>query len=201
MTLPGCFCPTQKVGSLTVDLLVTADAQLLRIVSSVSTLAWSNSTPAELTVREVVDHIVAGNVFAARLLAGASATAAVAGLDTDQLGDDPLRVLASSCEAQTAAFAESDQSQALHHPSGDITYQTFLRFRLGDLVVHSWDIAIGAGLEPTLEATLVDGLWTMVEPHLDEMRARGTFGAGASGNLPPSASTQDRVLDAFGRRP
>ena len=44
-------------------------------------------------------------------------------------------------------------------------------------------------------------LWDMVEPHLDEMRSMGTFGDGASGNLPEAASNQTRLLDAFGRRP
>jgi hypothetical protein len=39
----------------------------------------------------------------------------------------------------------------------------------------------------------------MVEPHLDEMRAMGTFGTGASNTLPPTATPQTRLLDAFGR--
>jgi hypothetical protein len=89
----------------------------------------------------------------------------------------------------------------LHHPSGDISVDTFVRFRLGELVVHAWDLAVGAGLDPSLDPAVVEGLWVLVEPHLDEMRSMGTFGDGASGNLPEDASTQTRLLDAFGRRP
>jgi uncharacterized protein (TIGR03086 family) len=183
------------------SLLEAADAELERIVAAVSPASWNNPTPCAITVRELVEHVVGGNHFATRLLAGASAADAVAGLDADQLGDAPLTAVTTSCKDQREAFATADQSRALHHPSGDITFDTFLRFRLGDLVIHTWDIAIGAGLDPTLDPAVVDGLWAMVEPHLDDMRAMGGFGAGASSTLPTGASLQYQLLDAFGRRP
>lgn len=144
-------------------------------------------------------HVVAGNHFAVRLLAGASATEATAGLDGDLLGEDPLVAVSVSCEGQRSAFEAADESQPLHHPSGDISLETFLRFRLGELVVHAWDLAVGAELDTTLDPAVTDSLWTLVEPNLEEMRAMGTYGGGASGNLPPSASAQARLLDAFGR--
>ncbi len=171
------------------------------MVGSASSSSWDNLTPSDITVREVVDHVVAGNKFAVRLLSGASAAAATAHLDTDQLGDDPLAALTNSCAAQRAAFASAEPTLALHHPSGDISVDTFLRFRLGELVVHAWDIAIGAGLDSTLDARVANGLWALVEPHLEEMRAMGTYGTGASDTLPPDASPQTHLLDAFGRRP
>jgi uncharacterized protein (TIGR03086 family) len=184
-----------------VNLFAAAGSELVRVVGSVPPTHWDNPTPAGLTVREVVDHVVAGNLFAVRLLEGASAADAVAGLEADQLGDDAIAAVTSSCEAQQAAFAVADQGLPLHHPSGDISYNTFVRFRLGDVLIHSWDIAIGGRLDPTLDPALVDALWTMVEPHLDEMRAMGVFGTGADETLPPGTPAQARLLDAFGRRP
>lgn len=183
------------------NLFAAAGAQLVRIVGSLPSASWDNPTPADLTVREVVDHVVAGNLFAVRLLAGASAADAVAGLDTDQLGNDPLAAVTTSCEAQQTAFAKANQQLLLHHPSGDISYETFVRFRLGDVVIHAWDIAIGAALDPTLDPALIDALWPMVEPHLDDMRAMGVYGTGATNTLPPDAPTQHRLLNAFGRHP
>jgi uncharacterized protein (TIGR03086 family) len=189
-------------GSLPpVDLIQAASAELIRIVSSAEPDSWSNNTPVGQTVREVVNHVVAGNLFAARLLSGASAADSVAGLDGDQLGDNPIAALTTSCEAQLHAFANADQSLSLHHPSGDISYDTFVRFRAGDLVVHAWDIAIGAALDPTLDPATVNALWAVVEPHVDSMREMGSYGPGASGTLPPTASPQSLLLDAFGRRP
>ena len=182
------------------ELLQEATAQLERIVASVPAEAWGNGTPCDITVREVVDHVVAGNVFAVRLLAGASAAEATAGLDADHLGADPLLALSTSCADQRAAFATADERRALHHPIGDISVATFERFRLGELVVHAWDVAVGAGLDPSLDRHVVEGLWELVTPHLDEMRSMGTYGDGASGELPPDAPTQVKLLDAYGRR-
>jgi uncharacterized protein (TIGR03086 family) len=167
-----------------VDLLQAAAAQLERMVASLPAETWDNATPSDITVREVVDHVVAGNIFAIRSLAGASAAEATAGLDAEHLGHDPLIAVSATCESQWSAFAGADEDQVLHHPSGDISVDTFLRFRLGELVVHAWDLAVGGGFDPALDPAVVEGLWDMVEPHLDEMRSMGTFGDGASGNLP-----------------
>lgn len=190
-----------SVASRIVDLLRAATAQFERIVVSLPAEAWENATPSDITVREVIDHVVAGNIFAVRLLAGASAVEATAGLDEDHLGEDPRLAVSASCEDQWAAFAGADDDRVLHHPAGDISLDTFLRFRLGELVVHAWDLAVGGGVDTSLDPAVVEGLWVMVEPHLDEMRRMGTFGDGASHSLPEDASTQRRLLDAFGRRP
>jgi uncharacterized protein (TIGR03086 family) len=189
------------VASGIVDLLQAAAAQFERIVASLPAETWDNATPSDITVRETVDHVVAGNIFAIRLLAGASAAEATAGLDADHLGDDPLFAVSATCESQWSAFAGADEDRVLHHPSGDISVDTFVQFRLGELVVHAWDLAVGGGLDRSLDPAVVEGLWDMVEPHLDEMRSMGTFGDGASGKLPEDASNQTRLLDAFGRRP
>ncbi|MGW7679379.1 TIGR03086 family metal-binding protein [Kribbella sp. NPDC054772] len=185
---------------LGIGLLAPAGERLAGLTDGVGTSDWSRLTPAGLNVRDVLDHVVAGNVFAVRLLAGASAAEATAGLDGDQLGADARTAVVDSCARQLAAFASADRVRALHHPSGDISFATFLRFRLGELVVHGWDVAVGTEQDPALDAAVVDGLWAMVEPHVDEMRAMGTFGDGASPELPADSPVLTRLLDAFGRR-
>jgi uncharacterized protein (TIGR03086 family) len=192
--------PVLRVASGGVDLLGAATAQFETVVASILPDAWGNPTPCDLTVREVVDHVVAGNIFATRLLAGASTAEAVAGLK-DYVGADPLVEVSTSCAGQLSAFATADEEREFHHPIGDISLETFLRFRLGELVVHAWDVAVGAGLDPSLDREIVEGLWVIVAPHLDQMRSMGAFGNGASGDLPAHASPQTRLLDAFGRRP
>jgi uncharacterized protein (TIGR03086 family) len=190
----------RTVPSDAMDLMAAASAEFERVVRAVPRRAWGRTTPCDLSVREVVGHVVAGNVFAVRLLAGATAADAVSGLDGDLLGGDPIDAVAGSCAEQCAAFDSVPRGRTLHHPSGDISVATFTRFRLGELVVHGWDVAVGAGVDPALDPAVADGLWALVAPHLDEMRAMGTFGAGAGADLPADASTQTRLLDAFGRR-
>jgi len=196
-----------RVASGGVDLLEAGSAQFERVVTSIPAEAWRNPTPCEMTVREVVDHVVAGNIFATRLLAGASTAEAVADLENYSSGADPLGAVASTCASQQSAFAAAaaaalaavGELRALHHPIGDISLETFFRFRLGDLVVHAWDVAVGAGLDRSLDPAVVEGLWGIVEPHIDDMREMGAYGNSA-GNLPADASTQTRLLDAFGRQ-
>jgi uncharacterized protein (TIGR03086 family) len=178
-----------------------ASDQFGHTAASLDATSWENPTGCAVSVRELVEHVLAGNAFAVRLLAGARADEARAGIDEIRLEHDCTRQISMSCAAQTDAFARADQTRPLHHPSGDIDYATFVRFRLGELVVHSWDIAVAAGLDTYLDPAIVEQLWRRVEPHRDQMRAMGAYGQGASDLLPPDASLQDRLLDAFGRRP
>ena len=71
---------------------------------------------------------------------------------------------------------------------------------IGDLLVHSWDLAQALGLDGTLpaeaaEATLM-GLQRMPEPML---RGENMFGPAIE--MPDDASTQDKLLGFVGRQP
>ncbi|MEP7738462.1 TIGR03086 family metal-binding protein [Nocardioides sp. 31GB23] len=178
-------------------LFETASVQLQDLVASLEEADWARPTNCGVSVRELVEHLVAGNEFAVRLLSGAED--ARSGVDELRLGPDPLGQLERSCRAQAAAFAGADRARRLRHPSGDIDVETFVRFRLGDLTIHTWDLAVAADLDATLEPALVAALWRLVEPHLQEMQAMGVYGAGTSGRLAPEADEQSRLLDAFGR--
>lgn len=182
------------------DLLRAAGRTFEETVAAVPVNAWDDNTPCGISVSEVVDHVVTGNLFSALILAGAPPAETRAVLAGSHLGDDPLAAVTESCARQHAAFTTADPMVLVPHPIGPISLGTFLRFRIGDLVVHAWDIAHGAGLDKTLPRPLVEGLWDMVAPHLDEMRAMGTFGVGASQELPAQTPLQARLLDAFGRR-
>ncbi len=183
------------------DLLRAAGHAFERVVADVPAIAWGNDTPCGISVREVVDHVVAGNVFSAMLLSGVPGTEARAVLSEDHMGDDPVGAVVASCARQHEAFSAADLASLVPHPSGDLSLVTFLRFRVGDLAVHAWDVAHGAGLDDTLPPHLVDGLWEIIAPHVDEMRTMGAFGDGASQNHRAEIPLQVRLLDAFGRRP
>jgi uncharacterized protein (TIGR03086 family) len=176
-------------------LLTRATADFVSRTAAVPADAWTNDTPCGISVQEVMDHVVAGNIFATRLLAGASGEEATA--DLDDPPDDRLESIRTTSAAQLEAFSQADRTRLLHHPSRDIDYPTFVRFRLGELVIHGWDLTVGAGQGRALDPSLAEGLWALVEPHLDEMRAMGTYGAGATG--PEHPSIEDRLLDAYGR--
>ncbi|MET7283891.1 maleylpyruvate isomerase family mycothiol-dependent enzyme [Kribbella sp. NPDC005582] len=179
-----------------VELLAAASAEFERVVRGLPEEAWGLPTPCEVDVRELVEHVVQGNQFAVAVLAGASAAEAWAAVRDEQAGD-----LAKSGAQQIDAFRGATEDQVVHHPAGDISAEAFLRYRLVDVVVHAWDLLWTARQDDTLDPTVTEQLWALVEPHLTEMLAFGSYGDGPSGELTSDASAELRLLDAFGRRP
>ena len=184
-----------------VELIGAASAEFERAVAALPANAWDQPTPSDVSVRELVEHVVFGNRFTALLLAGMDRDEARSALAGDQLGDDPLAAVAESARRQAEAFADAPAGQPVAGPAGQVPASAFLRFRLVDLVVHAWDLRRGAGLDEALDEPTVLALTTVVEPHLQQMLAYGAYGAGPSGALGDDASPQSRLLDWFGRRP
>lgn len=183
------------------ELIGAASAEFERVVRQLPASSWDRPTPSDVSVRELVEHVVVGNRFTALLLTGVGRDEARAMLSGDQLGDDPVAAVVDSARHQAEAFAAASSEQSVPGPNGDIPAAAFLRFRLVDLVVHAWDLLRGAQLDETLDPLVVDRLLTLVRPHLDDMLAYGAYGEGPSGTLPPEAPAQVRLLDWFGRRP
>ena len=182
------------------ELIEAAGAEFQRILRLVPAEAWDLPTPSNMSVRELVGHVVSGNRLTTALLSGASREDARAARAGDLLGADPVAAVIDSSQAQASAFAATPPRQIVQGPRGEITAEHFLRFRLIDLVVHGWDLLRAAGLEETLDPSLVASLAALVEPHLDELVATGAYGDGPSGALDADASPQTRLLDGLGRR-
>jgi uncharacterized protein (TIGR03086 family) len=84
-------------------------------------------------------------------------------------------------------------------PMGTKTFEdAFDMIALSDVVIHTWDLARGAGLDETLDpgevARLLDGMSNLPD------EARGDFFA-PKVELGEGASDQDRMLAYSGRRP
>jgi uncharacterized protein (TIGR03086 family) len=184
-----------------VELIGAASAEFERAVRQLPAGSWDLPTPSDVSVRELVEHVVVGNRFTALLLTGVGRDEARTMVSGDQLGDDPVAAVVESARRQAEAFAVAPPERPVPHPKGDTTAAGFLRFRLVDLVVHAWDLRRAAHLDERLDPLVVDRLLTLVEPHLDEMLAYGAYGEGPSGTLPSDAPPQARLLDWFGRRP
>jgi uncharacterized protein (TIGR03086 family) len=184
-----------------VELIEEATAEFDRAVRQLPPDSWDLPTPSQISVRQLVEHVVVGNSFTALLLMGVDRDAARTALAGDQLGDDPLAAVAESARRQVRAFAATPPDRPVAGPHGTVSAAAYLRFRLVDLVVHAWDLLRAARLDEALEPCVVAALVTLVEPHLDGMLAYGAYGSGPSGTLLADASPQDRLLDWFGRRP
>ena len=76
-----------------------------------------------------------------------------------------------------------------------------LAFRIGDNLLHAWDLARACGFDETLDADAVAATWAALEPMAPMIPSIGVFGSGPSGSVGADAPIQVRLLDLSGRRP
>jgi uncharacterized protein (TIGR03086 family) len=184
-------------------LLDKARAQFEQRLDLVQADQWSLPTPcSEWDVRGLVNHVVTAQVVSEKLLHGASRDETVAMIGTDFVGDDPVGVFTRSVRAEAAAFREAGALELIvPHPAFDMPATQLLEFRIGDLLVHAWDLARAIGADETLDPVVVDAVLESLLPLAEALPASGAFGTGRSGALTDQAPKQLRLLDLCGRRP
>ncbi len=119
---------------------------------------WVAPTPCdEWDVHYLVAHVVGGNRFTSMVMAGVpSAEALEKVMAATHLGPDPCADFATSAEAMRTAFRTSGaMEQKADHPVGRIDGRQFLEFRVADIGLHAWDLAIAIGADDALASALV----------------------------------------------
>src|SRR5579871_1863713 len=149
-----------------------------KVVAGIDSRTWESPTPCDgWNVRALLNHVVAGNWWAAALAAGATIPQVGARLDGDVLGDDPVRAYERSSEAAAAAF---DAPGALTAPCavsyGPVSGEVYAGHRFIDVLVHGWDLAVATGQDATIDPELAEECWKVVEPQLAMLRGSGMFG-------------------------
>lgn len=145
----------------------------------------SKSTPCDgWCVQDIIDHaqgwqITGGNVLGANIEEGAD-------WDTIQ-------------SAMMAALADPANLQGEAEGFGGMPKQGVAGMVIGDLLVHSWDLARALGVDETLPGEAVTstlmGLQRMPEPML---RGENMFGPAIE--VPEDASAQEKLLGFVGRQ-
>lgn len=170
-----------------------------RVVEGVADRQLELSTPCDgWSVRELLNHIVSGNYWAAELAAGKSIDAVGDRLDGDTLGDDPAAAYRASAELAAAAFNAPGAMDAPCAVSyGPVPGSVYCGHRVLDVVIHGWDLAKATGQDTTLDPELVDAVAAIVAPQMDMLAGSGMFGStvGIAGDADP----QTRLLSQLGR--
>lgn len=161
--------------------------------------AWDRPTPCEgWSVRDLVNHVVSGNLWAAELAAGRTIDEVGDRLDGDVLGDTPAAAAESSGAAASAAFAADGAMDAPCAVSyGPVPGSVYCGHRIVDLVGHRWDLATAAGLDTTLPDDQVAAAIEIVLPQHELLAGSGMFGDASDPG--PDVAPQDRLLRLLGR--
>jgi uncharacterized protein (TIGR03086 family) len=161
-------------------------------------LKWP--TPNEgWDVRALLNHIVAGNFWAAELGAGRTIAEVGERLDGDVLGEDPLSAYDSSAAVAAATFEAPGALEAPCAVSyGPVPGSVYAGHRFIDVLIHGWDLAAATRQDTRMDPSLVAACFAVLEPQLNQLQASGAFGTEAA--VPADADPQTRLLALLGRR-
>jgi uncharacterized protein (TIGR03086 family) len=160
---------------------------------------WELATPCDgWNVRDLLNHIVAGNLWAAELGSGRTIAYVGSTLDGDVLGTNPVAAYDLSSESAASVF---ERPGALEAPCavsyGPVPGSVYAGHRFLDVLIHGWDLASATGQPTDLDPRLVDACWEVVRPQLSLLQASGAFGVDSTAHT--DTNPQSSLLAALGR--
>lgn len=180
-----------KTVSGALDIWCQVAAKWSEVYSQVTDSQWEKPTPCEeWTVRQLVDHTLDWQAEGGRLIGAGTAP-----------GDDWDGIRA----AYDALLSGPSPLTGSVPEFGGIPKQDLLGFLIGDLLIHSWDLARSIGADETLPPDAVEATTAGLH-HVPPALLRGTNPLGqkmmaAAVEVPASAGPQDKMLAFTGRRP
>ena len=181
------------------ELYRRAMAAAQRTIDGVHVDRWHASTPCtEWDARQVANHIIGENLWAAELFQGKTMEQVGKALDGDLTGDDPAAAYRRSVQvAQDAIEAPGAMESICHLSFGDYSGADYAAQLFMDALIHGWDIASGTGQSTRLDPELVAACQPIAEELTRRFRQAGVFGE----HLPVNADAdpQTRLLALLGR--
>jgi uncharacterized protein (TIGR03086 family) len=164
-------------------------------VAAVPAGAWDQASPCEgWSARDVVAHVIdAAGRFLSR--AGVQLPAG------PTVAEDPVGAWEAARAGVLGALTDPEiAARTYKSPMGaTMTLEQVVgMFGIGDVLVHTWDLARATGLDERLDPQEVSRLSAAMEPN-DEMMRQGTA-FGPKVEPPPGADEQTRLLCFTGRR-
>jgi uncharacterized protein (TIGR03086 family) len=168
-----------------------------RTAAAVPPTAWENLSPCEgWTARDVVRHLVEWFPPFLRDGAGIELPSGPSA-DVDPLGawqalDGGVQAVLDDPATEGRAFSHPVAGE---HALGD----AIAMFFLGDVLVHTWDLARATGLDETLDPDEVATMLAGAEPFDEVLRSSGQYGPRVA--VPADADAQTKLIAVMGRQP
>lgn len=176
-------------------------ADMTRTIEAVPADAWERPSPCEgWTARDVVRHLVTW-------IPGPGFLLGAFGIETGPLpsvDEDPASAWAAVRDAVQGGLDDPATAGRVEDcgPAGRLSFEAAVAMTCTpDVLIHTWDLARAAGLEPVLDADevarQVQGIASMPPEMDDAMRRSGHFGARVA--IPDDADDLVRLLAFYGR--
>lgn len=149
----------------------------------------------EWTVRELVNHLVTGNLMSVAIVEGR----AHPDRNVDRLGSDPKAVFAESLAASRAALHQPGLlERTVTTPMGEAPGAVLVQMRVAELLVHGWDLARATGRSTDIDAELAGSVLAAWQARLAD-RPRTLTPFADPQPVPDDATAADRLAAYLGR--
>ena len=157
---------------------------------------WGDPTPCtQWSVRDLVNHVVAEELWTAPLLGGQTIQQVGTQFEGDVLGEDPLgkaRTAAGEAVAVVDATVPGGRVQLSY---GEEDMGEYVRQLCADHLIHGWDLGVATGGDASMDPELVAEVGAWFFQREATYRSAGAVGPRTSGSGDPAAE----LLAAFGR--
>ncbi|MDQ3695221.1 MAG: hypothetical protein M3464_16560 [Chloroflexota bacterium] len=190
---------------------IEAEQALQRVVAQIRDDQWdmpipesfqmSTSGAAIATLRDVINYHAYDTAWLPDMLAGKTMDEAGPNqFDGDLLGDAPKESFLRIGQRAIAAVRDLDDlERTVHYTYGDYPAAEAIGHAIIFRGLRAHDLADVIGVDSTLPDSLVQGLWDVIAPQAEELRAIGVFAPAVA--VPEDAPLQDRLLGLTGRHP
>lgn len=160
---------------------------------------WELPTPCtDWSVRDLVNHVVAEDLWVPPLMAGQTVEDVGDRFDGDVLGEDPKRAWDRAVkQARDAVLEEGAMERTVHLSFGDSPGHEYAMQLFTDHLIHCWDLARAIGADERLDPDLVEACTAYFDGVEDTFRAAGVIGDPPP--VPDDADAQTVLLARFGR--
>ncbi len=189
---------TPELGTNPAEDAIAAMAIFGNVLAQVDDKHLELETPCDgWDVEALISHVVLGDAAIPLLFAGEPLPSTMA-IDTSILGPNPMATWRGTALAAIDALrAPGAMDQLVNHPVGERPGSDVARFRLVDLLGHSWDLATAIGVDVELPAPLAEAALDFLFPMVDQLRESQVFGPPVE--PPENASAPVRFLSLLGR--
>ena len=185
------------------ELFLMSDAALRDVIDRIRPEQLELPVPAEWsrtpepTLLDVVAAHAYDEAWVPDVLAGRTIDEVGDKYGGDLLGGDPLESYDRLNDAATVAVNRPiDPDDVVHLSYGDFPVTTYLEHISTYRAFQAWSIAKHIGLDYSLPPELVDALYEIVVPQIDDWRAMGVFGPAV--DVPEDADRETRLLGMTG---
>lgn len=185
----------------TVEAFRRAKDGFARAVDATGPTQWGEPTPCtDWDVRALVNHVTGEMLWVPPLMDGSTVADVGSRFDGDILGDDPVATWKEASTDALASFSAPGAMQATAHLSfGDFSGNDYCWQLIGDLVVHSWDLARAVAADAGIPADLAQAVYDFMAPMLASFGPNDYFDTKV--DVPDDAPIQERLIALTGRRP